>query len=51
MTQRLLQIQRAEVIDLCRISPDHTAKLLKLMKDKGALIQQGERRWSVYRLG
>ncbi|MCO5367452.1 hypothetical protein [Pseudomonas alliivorans] len=51
MTQRLPQIQRAEVMDLCRISPDHAAKLLKRMKDKGPLIQQGERRWSVYKLG
>lgn len=45
------QIQRAEVMDLCRLSPDQAAKLLKRMKDKGALIQQGERRWSVYKLG
>ncbi|MEH6353338.1 ATP-binding protein [Pseudomonas sp. 3JA] len=45
------QIQRAEVMDLCRLSPDQAAKLLKRMKDKGTLIQQGERRWSVYKLG
>ncbi|WP_419712123.1 ATP-binding protein [Pseudomonas sp. NFX224] len=45
------QIQRAEVMDLCRLSPDQAAKLLKRMKDKGVLIQQGERRWSVYKLG
>jgi ATP-dependent DNA helicase RecG len=45
------QIQRAEVMDLCRLSPDQAAKLLKRMKDKGALIQQGERRWSFYKLG
>ncbi|QNH79637.1 putative DNA binding domain-containing protein [Pseudomonas protegens] len=45
------QIQRAEVMDLCRLSPDQAAKLLKRMKDKGALIQQGERRWAVYKLG
>ncbi|AUG00243.1 ATPase [Pseudomonas sp. 09C 129] len=44
------QIQRAEVMDLCRLSPDQAAKLLKRMKDKGALIQQGERRWAVYKL-
>ncbi|MBI6953300.1 DNA glycosylase AlkZ-like family protein [Pseudomonas sp. CCOS 191] len=44
-------IQRAEVMDLCRLSPDQAAKLLKRMKDKGALIQQGERRWAVYKLG
>ncbi|MDP9501424.1 ATP-binding protein [Pseudomonas protegens] len=45
------QIQRAEVMNLCRLSPDQAAKLLKRMKDKGALIQQGERRWAVYKLG
>lgn len=45
------RIQRAEVMDLCRLSPDQAAKLLKRMKDKGALIQQGERRWSIYKLG
>ncbi|MBP5061380.1 putative DNA binding domain-containing protein [Pseudomonas chlororaphis] len=45
------QIQRAEVMDLCRLSPDQAAKLLKRMKDKGALIQLGERRWAVYKLG
>lgn len=43
------QIQRAEVMDLCRLSPDQAAKLLKRMKDKGVLIQQGERRWAVYK--
>ncbi|MGZ0786053.1 ATP-binding protein [Pseudomonas saponiphila] len=45
------QVQRAEVMDLCRLSPDQAAKLLKRMKNKGALIQQGERRWAVYKLG
>ncbi|MGC5703416.1 putative DNA binding domain-containing protein [Pseudomonas sp. NFXW11] len=45
------QVQRAEVMDLCRLSPDQAAKLLRRMKDKGALIQQGERRWAVYKLG
>ncbi|WP_150304724.1 ATP-binding protein [Pseudomonas saliphila] len=44
------QIKRAEVMDLCRLSPDQAAKLLTRMKDKGALIQQGERRWAVYTL-
>ncbi|WP_226507116.1 ATP-binding protein [Pseudomonas sp. MWU16-30317] len=29
---------------------DQAAKLLKRMKDKGTLIQQSERRWSVYKL-
>lgn len=43
------QIQRADVMDLCRLSPDQAAKLLKRMKDKGVLRQQGERRWAVYK--
>ncbi|MBC3494440.1 putative DNA binding domain-containing protein [Pseudomonas sp. SWRI100] len=45
------QIQRSEVMDLCRLSPDQAAKLLKRMKGNGALIQHGERRWAVYKLG
>lgn len=45
------QIQRSEVMNLCRLSPDQAAKLLKRMKDKGVLIQQGERRWAVYKPG
>lgn len=45
------QIKRAEAMDLCRLSPDQAAKLLKRMKAKGALIQQGERRWAIYKLG
>lgn len=43
------QIQRSEVMALCRLSPDQAAKLLKRMKDKGVLIQEGERRWAVYK--
>lgn len=45
------QIKRADVMELCRLSPDQSAKLLKRMKEQGALVQQGERRWATYVLG
>ncbi|MFO1352032.1 MAG: ATP-binding protein [Gammaproteobacteria bacterium] len=44
------QIQRSEVMNLCRLTADQAAKLLKRLKDTGALIQQGERRWAIYTL-
>lgn len=42
------QIKRADVMELCRLSPDQAAKLLKRMKEQGTLAQQGERRWATY---
>jgi len=45
------QIKRADVMDLCRLSEDQAAKLLKKLKSAGALVQTGERRWAVYTLG
>ncbi|OHR90547.1 ATPase [Pseudomonas sp. HMSC75E02] len=45
------QIRRADVMELCRLSTDQAAKLLKRMKEQGALMQQGERRWAIYVLG
>lgn len=45
------QIRRADVMELCRLSTDQAAKLLKRMKEQGALMQQGERRWATYVLG
>ena len=42
------QIKRAEVMELCRLSSDQAARLLKRMKQDGLLQQSGERRWSVY---
>jgi ATP-dependent DNA helicase RecG len=45
------QIKRADVMDLCRLSGDQAAKLLKKLKSAGALVQTGDRRWAVYTLG
>lgn len=44
------RIQRNEVIDLCHLSRDQAAKLLKRLKDEGKLIQHGERRGAFYTL-
>ena len=33
------QIKRAEVMGLCRVSTDQAAKLLKKLKDRGAIVQ------------
>ncbi|TBO34052.1 transcriptional regulator [Aquabacterium lacunae] len=42
------RIARADVADLCRLSPDQSAKLLKKLKEQGLLQQHGERRWATY---
>ncbi|MGE6660908.1 ATP-binding protein [Pseudomonas sp. NPDC077408] len=44
------QIKRAEVMGLCRISTDQAAKLLKKLKDKGAIVQSGKNRGATYTL-
>jgi ATP-dependent DNA helicase RecG len=44
------RIARADVADLCRLSPDQSAKLLKRLKEQGLLQQHGERRWATYTL-
>jgi ATP-dependent DNA helicase RecG len=44
------RVTRAEVMTLCRLSPDQAAKLLKRMKEQGLLVQHGERRWASYAL-
>jgi len=44
------EIKRAEVMELCRLTADQAAKLLKRLKDSGALMQRGERRWASYTL-
>lgn len=44
------QIRRSEVIDLCRLTENQAAKLLKRLKDDGRLLQSGERRWAFYTL-
>ncbi len=45
------QIKRAEVMELCRISTDQAAKLLKKLKDKGTIVQSGKNRGATYTLG
>jgi ATP-dependent DNA helicase RecG len=42
------RITRAEVVELCRLSSDQAAKLLKRLKERGLLEQHGERRWASY---
>lgn len=44
------RIARADVIELCRLSSDQAAKLLKKLKEQGVLQQHGERRWASYTL-
>ena len=44
------RIRRGEVIDLCHLTGDQAAKLLKRLKDEGKLVQHGERRWAFYTL-
>jgi len=41
-------IKRADVMDLCRITKDQAAKLLKRLKNNGLIIQTGERRGAYY---
>ncbi len=45
------QIKRAEVMGLCRVSTDQAAKLLKKLKDRGAIVQSGKNRGATYTLG
>lgn len=44
------QIKRADVMELCHLTENQAAKLLKRLKDDGRLAQSGERRWSFYTL-
>ena len=44
------RMQRNEVIELCRLSPNQAASLLKRLKAEGKLVQHGERRWAYYTL-
>lgn len=43
------RVARGEVMTLCRLSQDQAAKLLKRLKERGLLVQHGERRWASYR--
>ena len=44
------RITRTDVVELCRLSADQAAKLLKKLKENGLLQQHGERRWASYTL-
>ncbi|MBP9218101.1 MAG: putative DNA binding domain-containing protein [Sterolibacterium sp.] len=44
------RIQRNEVIELCHLTGDQAAKLLKRLKNEGRLVKHGERRWTFYTL-
>ena len=41
-------IKRADVIDLCHVSPDQAYKLLLCLKKRGDIVQIGERKGAVY---
>lgn len=45
------RIQRNQVIELCHLSPNQAASLLKRLKAEGKLVQHGVRRWAYYTLG
>lgn len=44
------EIRRNEVMELCHLTGDQAAKLLKRLKDEGRLVQHGERRGAFYTL-
>ena len=44
------RIVRADVMELCRLSSDQAATLLRRLKAQGVLQQHGERRWASYTL-
>ncbi len=41
-------IKRADVMELCRITPDQAYKLLLRLKNRGEIVQIGERKGAVY---
>ncbi|MDI9526088.1 MAG: putative DNA binding domain-containing protein [Pseudomonadota bacterium] len=41
-------IKRGQVTELCRISPSQAYHLLRRMKEKGLIVQQGTRRHAIY---
>lgn len=45
------RIQRSEVAELCHLSPNQAASLLKRLEGEGKLVQHGVRRWAYYTLG
>lgn len=45
------RIKRAEVMDLCRLTGSQAGKLLKAMKEKGKIVQQGRQKGAFYTAG
>lgn len=45
------QIRRAEVMDLCRLSEGQAKELIRKLKERGELVQHGERRAAYYTAG
>ncbi len=45
------QIRRADVMELCRISEGQAKELLRKLKERGELVQHGERRTAYYTAG
>jgi len=45
------QIRRAEVMTLCRLSEGQAKDLIKRLKERGALVQHGDRRTAFYTAG
>lgn len=41
-------IKRADVMDLCRVTPDQAYKLLSRLKKRGEIVQVGERKGAFY---
>ncbi|GFO62317.1 hypothetical protein GMPD_02360 [Geomonas paludis] len=44
------RIKRAEVIELCRVSPGQALKILKRLVEQGRLVLHGERKGAYYML-
>ena len=44
-------VVRADVMTLCCLSSDPAAKVLKRLRERGRLVQTGERRGAKYTLG
>jgi ATP-dependent DNA helicase RecG len=42
------RIKREEVMELCMLTKDQAAKLLKRLKEKNKIVQSGERRGAYY---
>ena len=45
------RIKRAEVIDLCRLTGNQAGKMLNRLKEKGKIVQHGQRKGAFYTAG